>query len=52
MHRIPIRSGGFFLLVGAAPIPVYRRLARRIAIDNFLFLLSINRFFGVFDPRR
>jgi multiple antibiotic resistance protein len=44
-------------LVGDAPIPVYRRLARRIAIDNVLFLLTIEilgsailRFFGISIP--
>ena len=44
-------------LVGDAPIPVYRKLARRIAIDNVLFLLIIEilgsailRFFGISIP--
>lgn len=44
-------------MVGDAPIPVYRRLARRIAIDNVLFLLTIEvlgsailRFFGISIP--
>jgi multiple antibiotic resistance protein len=44
-------------LVGNAPIPVYRRLALRIAIDNILFLLVIEvlgaailRFFGISIP--
>ena len=44
-------------LVGDAPIPVYRRLAGRIAVDNVLFLLIIEilgsailRFFGISIP--
>jgi multiple antibiotic resistance protein len=44
-------------LVGEEPIPVYRRLARRIAVDNVLFLLIIEilgsailRFFGISIP--
>ena len=44
-------------LVGDAPIPVYRKLARRIAVDNVFFLLIIEilgsailRFFGISIP--
>ena len=44
-------------LVGDAPVSVYRRLARRIAADNVLFLLIIEilgttilRFFGISIP--
>ena len=44
-------------MLGDAPIPVYRKLARRIAIDNVLFLLIIEvlgsailRFFGISIP--
>lgn len=44
-------------LVGDAPVSVYRRLARRIAIDNILFLFVIEllgsailRFFGISIP--
>lgn len=44
-------------LVGEAPIPVYRKLARGIAVDNVLFLLIIEilgsailRFFGISIP--
>ena len=44
-------------LVGDAPIPVYRKLALRISIDNVLFLLIIEilgsailRFFGISIP--
>lgn len=44
-------------LVGNVPIPVYRRLAIRIAVDNVLFLLVVQvlgseilRFFGLSLP--
>ena len=44
-------------LVGDAPLAVYRNLARRIAIDNIIFLLiveaagaAILRFFGISIP--
>ena len=44
-------------LVGNVPIPVYRRLAMRIATDNVLFLLVVQvlgseilRFFGLSLP--
>jgi multiple antibiotic resistance protein len=54
----PVGSAIEFLsLVGAASIPVYRRLALKIAIDNVLFLLivevlgaAILRFFGISIP--
>jgi|ERR1035437_2727953 multiple antibiotic resistance protein len=54
----PLGSALIFLsLVGSAPIPVYRALARRIAINTVLFLVTIDlvgsallRFFGISLP--
>jgi multiple antibiotic resistance protein len=54
----PIGSALIFLsLVGSAPIPVYRSLARRVAINTVLFLAiivlvgsAILRFFGISLP--
>jgi multiple antibiotic resistance protein len=54
----PLGSALIFLgLVGAAPIPVYRSLARRVAINTILFLTVIDlvgsamlRFFGISLP--
>ena len=54
----PLGSALVFLgLVGAAPPPVYRSLARRIAINNVIFLVVIEllgaailRFFGLSLP--
>jgi multiple antibiotic resistance protein len=54
----PLGSALIFLgLVGAAPIPIYRSLARRIAINTILFLTVIDligsavlRFFGISLP--
>jgi multiple antibiotic resistance protein len=54
----PIGSALIFLsLVGTAPVPVYRSLARRIAINTVLFLVAIDllgsallRFFGISLP--
>src|ERR1039457_4418850 len=54
----PLGSALIFLsLVGSAPIPVYHSLARRIAINTVLFLVTIDlvgatllRFFGISLP--
>src|ERR1017187_2012590 len=54
----PLGSALIFLsLVGSAPIPVYRALARRIAFNTVLFLVIIDlvgsallRFFGISLP--
>jgi multiple antibiotic resistance protein len=54
----PLGSALIFLsLVGTAPIPVYHSLARRIAINTFLFLIVVDligstvlRFFGISLP--
>ena len=54
----PLGSALIFLsLVGTAPIPVYRALARRIAINTILFLVAVDlvgsallRFFGISLP--
>jgi multiple antibiotic resistance protein len=54
----PLGSALIFLsLVGPAPIPVYHSLARRIAINTVLFLVTIDlvgsallRFFGISLP--
>jgi len=54
----PLGSALIFLsLVGTAPIPVYRSLARRVAINTVLFLAIIDligstilRFFGISLP--
>jgi multiple antibiotic resistance protein len=54
----PLGSALIFLtLVGPAPLPVYRSLARRIAINTVLFLVAIDlvgatliRFFGISLP--
>jgi multiple antibiotic resistance protein len=54
----PLGSALIFLgLVGAAPIPVYQSLARRIAINTVIFLVVVDlvgsavlRFFGISLP--
>ena len=54
----PIGSALVFLgLVGEAPVGVYRSLARRIAVNNIIFLAIIEllgsailRFFGISLP--
>jgi multiple antibiotic resistance protein len=54
----PLGSALIFLsLVGTAPIPVYHSLARRIAVNTFLFLIVVDligstvlRFFGISLP--